>query len=90
LKAFAKVWLDPGEATIVTLELSDRAFAHWEPEDPEWETVQLQVKASNPEIQGSLKPPRSRGWRIDPGPFEVHVGRSSADIAHRCPVTVTG
>ena len=31
LKAFAKVWLDPGEQATVTLELDDRAFAYWDP-----------------------------------------------------------
>jgi beta-glucosidase len=31
LRAFAKVHLDPGEVQRVTLDLSDRAFAAWEP-----------------------------------------------------------
>jgi beta-glucosidase len=31
LKAFAKVWLDPGEQTTVALELDERAFQCWEP-----------------------------------------------------------
>ncbi len=26
--------------------------------------------------------PRDNEWRVDPGPYELHVGRSSADIAH--------
>jgi beta-glucosidase len=56
LKAFAKVALDPGEQTTVTLELDERAFAYWDP-------------------------PAS-GWRVDPGTYEVRVGRSSAEIAH--------
>ena len=30
LKAFAKVWLDPGESTTVTLQLDERAFAFWD------------------------------------------------------------
>jgi beta-glucosidase len=90
LKAFAKVWLDPGETVTVTIALDERAFAHWEPDEPDWEAVQEQVKASNPEVRRSLQPPVPPGWRIDAGPFEVEIGRSSADIAHRCPVTVTG
>jgi beta-glucosidase len=36
LKAFAKVWLDPGEAADVTLELDRRAFAFWDVEHDEW------------------------------------------------------
>jgi len=56
LKAFAKVWLDPGESTTVTLALDQRAFSYWDPTQP--------------------------GWRVDPGTYELCVGRSSADIAH--------
>jgi beta-glucosidase len=56
LKAYAKVTLDPGEQTRVTLILDERAFAYWDPERP--------------------------GWRVDPGTYELHVGRSSVDVAH--------
>jgi beta-glucosidase len=60
LKAFAKVWLDPGTTTTAELVLDRRAFAYWHPVDHE--------------------------WRVDPGTYELHVGRSSADIAHRVSV----
>ncbi len=63
LKAFAKVTLDPGEQTIVTLDLDERAFAYWDP--------------GNPRSEDSTP-----GWRVDPGTYTIHVGRSSADIAH--------
>jgi len=56
LKAFAKVWLDPGESTTVELVLNARAFAYWHPVDDE--------------------------WRVEPGTYDLHVGRSSDDIAH--------
>jgi beta-glucosidase len=36
LKAFAKVWLDAGESTTVTLRLDERAFAYWDPSVPAW------------------------------------------------------
>jgi beta-glucosidase len=36
LKAFAKVWLDPGAERDVTLELDRRAFAFWDVERNEW------------------------------------------------------
>jgi beta-glucosidase len=36
LKAFAKVWLDPGESADVTLELDRRAFAFWDVENDTW------------------------------------------------------
>jgi beta-glucosidase len=36
LKAFAKVALDPGESKTVSLDLPERAFAHYEPEMRGW------------------------------------------------------
>ncbi|WP_433676937.1 fibronectin type III-like domain-contianing protein [Microbacterium gorillae] len=29
LRAFSKVWLEPGETRVVTLDLDERAFAYW-------------------------------------------------------------
>jgi beta-glucosidase len=62
LKAFAKVWLDPGATSEVTLELDRRAFAFWD------------VTTHN--------------WTVEPGEFELRIGTSSRDIAHRVAVTV--
>jgi beta-glucosidase len=40
LKAFAKVWLEPGEETTVTLRLDARAFQYWDPGDGRgWSTA---------------------------------------------------
>ncbi len=61
LKAFAKVVLDPGEQTTITLALDERAFAYWDPGDPRADDA-------------------TPGWRVDPGTYTLHVGRSSADI----------
>jgi len=36
LKAFAKVWLDPGESREVELPLDDRAFAFWDVDARAW------------------------------------------------------
>ena len=36
LKAFAKVWLDPGAAADATLELDRRSFAFWNVEHDDW------------------------------------------------------
>lgn len=36
LKAFAKVWLDPGSAADATLELGRRAFAFWDVDADDW------------------------------------------------------
>ena len=61
LKAFSKVWLDPGESRSVELVLDERAFAYWD--------VDL------------------HDWRVEPGEFELRIGTSSRDIAHRLGVT---
>jgi len=56
LRAFAKVTLDPGEATSVELALDNRSFARWDPIEHE--------------------------WLVEPGRYELHLGRSSVDTAH--------
>ena len=87
LKAFAKVRLDPGETTAVELLLDDRAFAYWDPGQDDWDDVQAFV----PEMFSFLSPPvprRERGWQVDPGSYDILIGRSSVDIAHRCTVQV--
>ena len=87
LKAFAKVWLDPGETATVELELDDRAFAYWDPGQDDWSDVQSFV----PDMFSFLSPPvprRTRGWQVDAGSYEILIGRSSDDLAHRCAMQV--
>jgi beta-glucosidase len=66
LKAFAKVSLDPGESTTAELTLDERAFAFWDPT--------AVATAAGARAQGD--------WSVAPGTYELHVGRSSADVAH--------
>ncbi len=88
LKAFTKVWLDAGETRTVTLEPGDRAFAYWSPAPDEPEAGPVP-----PPIPLPLPPPdrvaHEPGWRVDPGRYELHVGRSSADVVHVVSVEVT-
>jgi beta-glucosidase len=86
LRAFAKVWLDPGESTTVRLELDDRAFAYWDPGQPDREAIRSRM-ADLPVSSGGRRR-RQPGWQIDPGRYRLHVGRSSADIAHTLDVDV--
>jgi beta-glucosidase len=87
LKAFAKVGLDPGATTTVTLALDDRAFAYWSVADPKAAELDGRIDA----WLTSSRPPATgthAGWTIDPGRYEIHIGRSSADIAHIASVDV--
>jgi beta-glucosidase len=92
LKAFAKVWLDPGETQTVTLDLdAERAFAYWDPGDrtpPGASTG----PAGIPALGGGAsrwRDPADAGWTVDPGDYDLHVGRSATDIAHVVTVTVS-
>jgi beta-glucosidase len=87
LRAFAKVRLDAGASTTVTLELGDRAFACWDPGDPSWESL-LPRAAVSPMIRSDEQRRTTGGWRIDPGTYVLRVGRSSADLPHAVPVQV--
>ena len=79
LKAFAKVRLEPGESTVVTLALDRRAFAYWDPGSPE----HADLKSRRPFMArgGRDATAPGPGWRVDPGRYELHIGRSSADTA---------
>lgn len=88
LKAFAKVWLDPGEMATVSLELDDRSFAYWDPGDPDWDELQARFGPGSP-FGGGEERRTTPGWRVDPGTYELHVGRSSAEIAHVLPLVIT-
>jgi beta-glucosidase len=90
LKAFAKVHLDPGESSTVSLELGDRAFAYYDVVDEYW--PQLAGRRANPpeHVHDSPLHREQAGWYVDEGRYQLHVGRSSADIAHVVDVEVEG
>jgi beta-glucosidase len=54
LKAFTKVWLDPGETQTVTFDLDRRAFAFWDIERHDWTVepgeFELRIGTSSREI----------------------------------------
>jgi beta-glucosidase len=84
LKAFAKVNLEPGEQTTVTLELGDRDFAYFDPGDPAFYALGPGFMTPSTE----RRRPES-GWFVDPGSYELHIGRSSAEISAVVPIVVT-
>lgn len=90
LRAFAKVWLDPGASTTVAFELGERSFAYFDAADDDWP----ELVARRPHEVHPPPPPAAHrsvsGWYVDPGSYELRIGRSSADIAHRAAVEVVG
>ncbi|MCW2671749.1 MAG: bglB [Frankiales bacterium] len=81
LRAFQKVWLDPGESTTVRLALGPRAFAYWDPATTE--TGYLRERLGD----GAVVPAGSSaawrevpGWYEDPGEHRVHLARSVEDV----------
>ena len=88
LKAFAKVHLRPGESTDVELHLDDRSFARWAAGDPEYSEL-VERQSTDAAWMPAPPDPEPRGWVVDPGEHDLHIGRSSADIAHEVTVEVT-
>jgi beta-glucosidase len=87
LAAFAKVWLDPGESTTVELALDERSFAYWDPGQAD--RAEVAQRASAVPMSGGPGAPPPPGWRVDQGGYDLHVGTSSAAIAHVVPVELT-
>ena len=87
LKAFAKVRLDPGESTVVELELDDRAFARWAAPDPALGEVMGRMATHVP-WTSSPEGADQHGWIVDPGTYELRIGRSSADTAQTVAIDV--
>jgi beta-glucosidase len=90
LKAFAKISLAPGETGEASFELDDRCFAYWYPGDREFAALSRRQMEHHP-----LRPPAEErradpAWLVDAGEYELHIGRSSVDVAHVVPLTVTG
>ena len=92
LRAFAKVWLDPGETTTVSLELNERSFAYYDVADTDWPSLLARMPATVFH-HGRVPPALHRsqpGWYVDSGTYQLRIGRSSADIAHVVEVEVAG
>jgi beta-glucosidase len=87
LKAFGKIRLQPGETGTVTLVLTDRAFSCWDPGTIETTTLRARMPLGSM-INKAARSDRAAGWRVVPGPYVLHVGRSSADITAEVGVTV--
>jgi beta-glucosidase len=90
LKAFRKVRLGPGESTVVELELDDRAFAYWDPGEADRDEVagRLSMGIDGLGMGHAAPERRAPGWQVDPGVYDVLVGRSSAEITGATTITI--
>ncbi len=86
LRAWAKVHLAPGESTTVALTLDDRAFAWWDVGAAGRAAVHDRLPLQPPDEGRTVRP---KGWRVDPGGYELRLGRSAEAIDHRVPLEVT-
>lgn len=84
LRAFSKLRIEAGATSTVRLELDERAFACWDDADPGFAALRDGgggVPAAVPAGRGHDHR-TEEGWYVDAGSYLLHIGRSSADIAH--------
>ena len=79
LKAFGKVTLAPGESAEVTLTLDARAFAYWDPAQPEWPALRARQAGTLPQLQAQERT-TDAGWTVEPGSYDILIGNSATDI----------
>ena len=87
LKAFSKVRLQPGEKKTLSVELPARAFASFDPADPNGARLRSRSPVPVGEGAGARE---EAGWYAEPGTYRIHLGRSSADFVARHEVTLEG
>jgi beta-glucosidase len=91
LVAFAKVQLDPGEATTVHFSLGERAFAYWDPAtggSPGAAAVHGALRWSPERAAPAPAALAGTGWRVEPGRFDLLAGTSSRHLPSRASVAL--
>ncbi len=90
LRAFAKVWLDPGETKTARLELGWRAFAHWDPTFVDRPQLLDKLAGMAAMLPGGVgnNGRTQPGWYVDAGTHRILIGRSTQDILHEGSIEV--
>jgi beta-glucosidase len=88
LKGFAKVRLAPGETRAAEIVLDDRSFAYWNPGQRERSEIEARLGGNRIAALTATSDRRERGWQIDPGDYDVLIGRSSEHILALLTITV--
>lgn len=84
LKAYGKVWLDPGEHATVRLVLDWRAFAYWDPCFRDRADLVEKIGPIGAMLPGHVAAEgrTAAGWYVDAGAYDLLIGRSADDILH--------
>lgn len=85
LRAFAKVSVAAGTHETVRLTLDRRAFAHWDPGDRYRDPRRPGQGGRTATVELTDE---NRGWRVSPGSYEIRLGTSSREIAHRATINL--
>jgi len=88
LKAFAKVALEPGQSKTVALTLGERAFAYWDPAQPEWPDLRERTAATLPQLQTQDRRTEP-GWTVEPGRYDLIIANSATDLVATVTVELT-
>ena len=88
LKAFAKVALESGATETVRLELGDRSFAYWQSGDPDADALADRLATQVAFVRAPSSVGRTRGWSVEAGTYDLHIGRSATAIDHVVPIEV--
>ncbi len=87
LKAFAKVWAEPGETVTARLVLRERAFAFWDPGDPEAADLAARLGPGSLVPAGAGPDPVTvAGWYLEAGAHQLLLARAIDDVV--CAVEV--
>ncbi len=81
LRAFAKVWADPGETVLATLVLDPRSFAYWDPGSAE--SALLAERLGDAVLVPGDKGPAPvvvSGWYVQSGRHRLHLARSVENV----------
>ncbi len=90
LKAFAKVWVDPGETVTARLVLDGRSFAFWDPGSTE--TSYLAERLGDGSLVPSdhgPDPQAAAGWYVEEGEHRLRLSRSVDDVVSTAVVRVS-
>jgi beta-glucosidase len=91
LRAFSKLWLDPGESATATLTVPPRGFAYWDPGSKETPLLADRIGDAVlvPGDQGPTPVPEG-GWFVQSGVHLLHLARSVEDVVTSVEVLLAG